>query len=549
MKKILVILASVAGIFSASSCSSQLEVAPPNKIVDEDIIKIMEGSDESKKQLVLKAIATPFVKYFNMWSSPLPGGVLAPMEYCYQGMWHARSLQGNDMIIGESDASTNDLAGTSYYKGTTSMTNNSVNSNYAHWFGYAYAINQANLLLTYMTEEAAKKGGLAADGRARGLMIRAFSYMCLMEEYCQPYLSGGKEKLGMSLYTVYDPGQAAVARSSAEETWNFIIKDLVEAASYVSTYTTAFSELEDFDAGVANFLLARAYILTGQWNNAIAACDKIINSGKYSFIKNANYGCNPTGAEIPADASEVVFSPVNNAFTALMVNPECILGYIKKSSYNPKDGSNRAGVHNMLNNAFSKEYPGGTQVCIDQRLYDKIAAGDVRKNAWYPKSFKYAYSTNLVPAYASMKDGATHGITDDGISMSSRDLVSDQDYCMFRYSEVVLMKAEAQAQSGQDAAAKTTLNTLLSARSNGALNCDNYPSMSGMSALDMVKLQWRIEMWGENGREYFNNKRWNIDVNRSGSANHWSQYSLKWNEMTLQIPLKELETNPNCVQD
>lgn len=547
MKKIFFVLASVAGIFSASSCNSQLEVAPPNKIVDEDIIAIMQGTDESKKQLVMSAIASPFVKYFNLWGSPLPGGVLAPMEYCYQGFEHARSLQGNDMIIGESEATTNDLAGTSYYKGTTSMTNNSVNSNYAHWFGYAYAINQANLLLTYMTPEAAKKGGLAADGRARGLVIRAYSYMCLMEEYCQPYLSGGKEKLGMSWYSEYNPGQEAKARLSAEETWNNIIADLKEAATYATSYTHGFSNCEDFDAGVVNFLLARAYVLTGKWSEAITVCDAIINGG-YSFIKTENYGCNPTGAAF--DPSTVKFSPTKNAFTALTVNPECILGFIKKSSYNPKDASNRAGVHNMLNNAFSKEYPGGTQICIDKRLYDKIADGDVRKNAWYPQSFLYKWSTTVVPAYASMKDGATCGIGEDGVTDDVEDQVAMQDFCKFRLSEVVLMKAEAQAMNNQGDAAKATLNTLLAARSTGtALTCDTYPSMAGMSAIDMVKLQWRIEMWGENGREYFNNKRWNIDVNRSGSANHWSQYSLKWNEMTLQIPLKELETNPNCVQD
>ena len=67
------------------------------------------------------------------------------------------------------------------------------------------------------------------------------------------------------------------------------------------------------------------------------------------------------------------------------------------------------------------------------------------------------------------------------------------------------MKAEAQAQSGQGDP-KATLNILISARTNGALDCDSYPSMSGMSALDMVKLQTRIEMWGEHSFEFYNNR-------------------------------------------
>ena len=87
------------------------------------------------------------------------------------------------------------------------------------------------------------------------------------------------------------------------------------------------------------------------------------------------------------------------------------------------------------------------------------------------------------------------------------------------------MKAEAQAQSGDNDGAKTTLNILLKARTRtGAttLTCDNYPAMSGLTALQMVQLQTRIELWGEGGREFFNNKRWGVSVDRTS----WLDLSL-----------------------
>ncbi len=66
----------------------------------------------------------------------------------------------------------------------------------------------------------------------------------------------------------------------------------------------------------------------------------------------------------------------------------------------------------------------------------------------------------------------------------------------------------------------------------------------------LVQLQYRIEMWGENGREYFNNKRWNINVDRTGSKTHVATgMKLSWQEMTIDFPTNEKENNPNLVLD
>jgi hypothetical protein len=53
-------------------------------------------------------------------------------------------------------------------------------------------------------------------------------------------------------------------------------------------------------------------------------------------------------------------------------------------------------------------------------------------------------------------------------------------------------------------------------------------------------------MWGENGMEYYNNKRWGIDVNRAGSTIHSAtSATLSASKMTLELPQRELEDNPN----
>ena len=123
------------------------------------------------------------------------------------------------------------------------------------------------------------------------------------------------------------------------------------------------------------------------------------------------------------------------------------------------------------------------------------------------------------------------------------------DYCMFRVSEVILMKAEALAQQG--GSANAALDPLIQERTNGRYTAATYPYPSDVtSELQKVQLQTRIEMWGESGLEWFNNHRWNIPVNRQGSANHWNpamQFSVS--QMTMSIPMQEINTNPNLVLD
>ena len=154
-----------------------------------------------------------------------------------------------------------------------------------------------------------------------------------------------------------------------------------------------------------------------------------------------------------------------------------------------------------------------------------------------------------VPQYANLKFANTHGV---GSSASTTYTAGDVGDYYMRTSEVYLMKAEAQAQSGDSNGAQTTLNILLAARTRTGgttLTCSNYAAMSGMNALQMVQFQSRIELWGEGGREFYNNKRWNIAVDRTGSLDHVVLGQYPVSSMTLKIPDNEMNNNPLAVQN
>jgi hypothetical protein len=553
-KNIIFIAGAVIGILSLlSSCGKMLEVTPPNSITEEQVQDLMLNGNDATKEKIMTAIAAPMIRYFNYANIQYTTGAAAPMVHLYQGINWARSLQGNDMAIG-ADQSQDHLAGKAYYDFTVNFTLESDYSNYAHWFGYAYAINQANMLLGYMTPEAAASNNLYKDGRARGLLVRAFSYMSLMEEYQDAYLQGGKDKLGMSLYDTYDPGQEPKARSTAEETYKFIKDDLTEAVSLLTSagigYTVGYDNLEDFDLGLANFLLARASLWTGDYATCISACKAIINSGKYSFIAPDNWGGRNTGSWTEKDENNCVqieMLPENNAFTCLQKNPEVILGYKITSSY-----ANTTIF--SLANPFCGYSGSGTMPRIDDRLYNKINDNDCRKDAFRKEKIgDYAYATLVheLPSYVAMKFAATLGLNNAGNGHEDKSRAASQEETKFRVSEVYLMLAEAQNASGDANGAKATLNALLAARTKpGAetLTCDNYGNNGSLT--DFIQLQWRIEMWGENGREYFNNKRWGVNVNRNGSQVHRELgkdgITYPYTKMTCQIPDKETQTNKLC---
>jgi hypothetical protein len=553
MKKIIKSIAFIAGVTILASCADRLEVTPPNNIYDEQIKELLENGTAAQKETILKAIVNPMAQYFNNYdrNNVCSTGSANVMNYSYPGIEWGRSLMGNDVALGY-DLESYDLAGRDLYQFVTDYRIGNSNTNYCHWTTYAYAINQANSVLGYMTEELAQTDNLFKDGRARALLIRAYSYMCMMEEYQDAYLLGGKDKLGLSIYKVYDPKQPAVARSTSEETWNFIKGDIQEAVSLLTNagvkYTAGRANAEDFDLGVANFLLARASLLTGDYATCVSACRAIISSGAYSLIKPENYGGRNTGAWSPT--SDIEVSPATNAFTNINVNPETILGYAVTSSFYAQ-----AAVFFGLTSMFTSYSSSKSTARIDDRLYNKISDKDVRKDAFLDFEVgDYTFAVNgavaKIPSYASMKFSSTDALNNDGTAGAGTPASTTKcDYTKFRLSEVYLMLAEALCQTNADSEAQNILNELLAARAKEGetLTIDDYKSAG--STLDIVKLQWRIEMWGEGGREYYNNKRWGVNVDRSGSTVHPKIVSYPANKMTLAMPERELQDNSECVDN
>lgn len=534
MKKIFVLLAVCAMM---CSCSKKLDVAPPNNITDEQIQALLAKGDPATIQLVLGSIANNMPLLVN---SGATGGFGSDERYNnIQGLMAMRNLEGNDIVFGNRALT---IFGGDEYR-FLDFISSGVNKNSPYW-GYSWSlITAANKLLSYLDDATVGNNVKLQEYKARALTLRAYAYNFLMENYQDAYLQGGKTKLGVPLYDFYSPTQESKARATAEETYAFIKNDLNKAFQLFNsagiTYTT--SVTSDFDLAVVAFLQTKVALYTGDWATAIAKSNEVLS--KYpTLMTQSVYGGKNIGTQT---APEI--RPDQNGFLNIAVNPEVIFGFPLGQA---------ATVHSGWMNPFGEGNGGLGEGYerIDNRLYDKISATDFRKDAFVEGAWgNYTYPTSAavknIPSYINLKFAATHGIG----SNDKKDVNTRMTCYYMRVSEVLLMKAEAQAQSSTDpSAAKATLNVLLAARTKQgqpALTADNYPSMAGMTALQMVQLQTRIELWGEGGREFYNNKRWNIPVERATSANHVDKSTYPVAKMTLQIPQDEMLYNNKSVQN
>ncbi|MDR3267490.1 MAG: RagB/SusD family nutrient uptake outer membrane protein [Tannerella sp.] len=528
MKKYL-ILSCLAGLVF-TSCSDQLEITPPNNIIQEQIDELLASDDEAIKQKVFAGLASGLPATFR---SAVPGGESVGRYNDIQGLESMRNLAANDVVFG---AARPNSWGADEYEVADLYQSNSP-KNYPYWRVGWININAANKLLMYLTPEVVGNSAILKQYKAMGLTVRAYYYNWLMETYQDAYMNGGSGKLGLMWYDEWKPTQPNKARESATQTYAHIKEDIAEAVQLFSQTIGYTPETSDIDLGVAAFVQARVALCAGDWNTVVSASNIILDKTN-TLMDESQY------VQTPDEEDEWYYAE-NNAFLNNAINPEVLLGWDRTISLK---------TNGAWRNVFISSY-GGSNLCwwrIDNRLYEQIDANDYRKDNFLANDFgDYEYPANggtyTIPAYSNLKFAA---MARDKAGQD-KNTCNQVDDAYMRLSEVYLMKAEAQEAAGDANGAKATLNTLLAARSKTGqtLTCDNYQGAANLSLKQFIQLQWRIEMWGERGIEFYNNKRWNIPVDRTSSANHTAKPTYPVSLMTLAIPRNEMDYNPLCEQN
>ena len=322
MKKYLIALSALA--FATTSCYEKLNIAPPNAITNEQVQELLKTADDETVQTILGAIANTLKP--EMYGSGYNFRYSGNLDGTWSGQLIARLSCGNDIVEGNWQN-----PGDNYYNGEniTSETN----ANNPSWWHRAFRMTTtANKAATMINEEliAENPSNLLKKYLGEIYIVRAFGYLYAQETF-------GTNSLGMPIYTKYDIGQPAVARASAKETLDSVIRWATRADALFEAAGIGFKATKESDLtrGLTNYVIARAALLAVEaeganasiyFATASAACDKMLSAGA-SLMTEDQYVQKQSGVTTIDGVDYPVWKAETSGFMNFELNPEALYGF------------------------------------------------------------------------------------------------------------------------------------------------------------------------------------------------------------------------------
>lgn len=368
------------------------------------------------------------------------------------------------------------------------------NANYANpYVRYVIPYKQmgvANQVISSYPADTQDKTAITYMASAR--TIRAYDYMMLApyfqfgyeqaaDQPCVPLLSDSED-------ATHNP------RATVKQVYAVIMNDLNYAVEHLDAER---SNKQYINVDVALGLRARANLAMGKWADAAADAEKVISSGRYT----------------PATREEVSVPGFDDATKG---DGHAWIWAVLRTEADAQDngGYGNDQSPSAWNCAFSGNgyaaATGNTPV-INQLLYDKIPATDVRKGWWInaqkhspnwanltwtnPSNGKVAKGDQIadftikdvkvaLEPYTNIKFGMKNGVGNS---------VNMNDFPLMRIEEMYLIAAEGYAKSGNEAKAREILTNFVK-----TYRDPNYDiNGRGLSLADEIWFQRRVELWGE----------------------------------------------------
>lgn len=295
------------------------------------------------------------------------------------------------------------------------------------WIGLYKTINAANLFLKYVPDlvfvsEANKNSFLA-----QAYTMRAYVYFVLARSW-------GGVPIRTTSTEGYDPATIQLPRSTVAEVFT-LIKDDLEKALALYPNNTFETGRNKWSKPAANALKAEVYLWTG----------KQLNGGAADFTKALS-----------------AISDIQTADIQLLSNYNDVFSYTNKGNKEVLMAS-RFQLLEGANNYFQNMYIGGTLSNISQEakdiigtpgvgnagnsimqlstiVRDQFSTDDQRRNATFYE-IRDLTTNNM---FASITTSKGRGVLDAGTRFFRSDVI------LYRYADVLLMKAEAKNALGQD---------------------------------------------------------------------------------------------------
>ena len=353
-------------------------------------------------------------------------------------------------------------------------------ANYANpYIRYASAYNQiqvANEIINSYPADSEDPEVKAKIGQTKA--IRAFDYLYLAPYYQFNYTSS-KELLCVPLVTEETKDFADNPRATVEEIYEQIIADLNSAIELLEGYKRADKTLPDQQ--IAYGLRARAHLNMGNYAEAAADAEKALQGYTPASIKDVS---------TPSfyDMSE------KNWMWAINIDASMVAedGYPTSSSW--------------LSAFSANGYAAATQCVpfINTLLYDKISETDVRKGWWLNEKAESPLLSTISWSGVTGNDIVDLTIPDVkepflpyfnvkfGMKSGIGSTINDNDWCLMRVEEMLLIQAEGHAMSDNEPKAREILQNFIK-----TYRDPNYSINSDRTLQNEIWFQRRVELWGE----------------------------------------------------
>ena len=374
-------------------------------------------------------------------------GVPGNAERLFNGAWYNlfeyvytlansgyRGLQCQDDMMADDVVSRPAYGFNSSYQFNDIAIPNNTRTSFA-WYLMYKTIDNCNTALAIQGDTEALR---QAQGQA--LALRAFCYLHLAQHYQFTYLKDPAAPC-VPIYTEPSTDDTAPkGKSTVAQVYRRVFDDLALAKDYLKNYTRK-GDGQKFkpDVNVVNGLLARAYLLTGQWEEA----------AKAAAAARQGYSLMTTAAE---------YEGFNN-----ISNKEWIWGH-------PQTLAQSSASYNFyfLDATHVGAY---SSFMADPHFRDTFSDGDIRLEL-----FQW-----MREGYLGYKK--FHMRADD-----------TADIVLMRASEMLLVEAEALARDGFPEKAVVPLNELRHARGLGDYD---LTGKSQQDVIDEILMERRRELWGE----------------------------------------------------
>lgn len=339
------------------------------------------------------------------------------------------------------------------------------------WRGNFEGIGRATYAIKFIPTidiPAADKDRYLAEAK----VLRAYFYWNLVRTF------GGVPKIDKVLES-QDEIIAASVKASQATIYAFIEQDLNEAIGKLPAIIPA-NERGRVSKGAAQALLSKVSLYQQKWSVAKSMADALISSGQYSLL--ANY------AMIFREAGEFSSESIWEVNAIGTTPNKGVEGFFVTQAPNGPGG---------LGWGFNSPTPS---------LYNAYEPGDLRRAGTIMQRGQtlwdgFVVNTGAPNLYSNYKSYVSKTME----TFNGDDWNSNKNYRIFRYGEILLIKAEAENELGDTTAAKLALNQL---RVRAGLLPVNAISQSAMR--NTIYKERRVEMAMEQDRMF--------DLRRTGRA-------------------------------